>query len=118
MSRSQERGLREWLSDIVSWGERIAEHLEGMNEPEFVADRKTQDAVIRCLECVGEASRQVVTSGYAASFPETEFLQAYWTRNRLAHGYYDIDLARVWLTATESIPSLLVNVRGVLHGLK
>ena len=118
MSRAEDRSLRDWLSDIVSWGERISEHLEGMDEPAFAADRKTQDAVVRCLECVGEASRQVMASGHATSFPEVELLQAYWTRNRLAHGYYDIDLTRVWLTATESIPTLLVNVRGVLRGLE
>jgi uncharacterized protein with HEPN domain len=118
MSPAEDRSLRDWLSDIIAWGERIAEHLQGMDESAFAADHKTQDAVIRCLECVGEASRQVVASGHAASFPEVEFLQAYWTRNRLAHGYYDINLARVWLTATESIPTLLNNVRGALRGLK
>jgi uncharacterized protein with HEPN domain len=117
MSGPDERGLREWLSDIIAWGERIADHLEGMDESTFAADLKTQDAVIRCLECVGEASRQVVASGHATSFPDVEVLQAYWTRNRLAHGYYNIDLTRVWLTATESIPSLLINVRGALRGL-
>src|SRR5215218_9164219 len=113
MSRAEDRSLQDWLSDIISWGERVADHIEGMDESTFAADRKTQDAVIRCLECVGEASRQVVVSGHATSFSDIEFLQAYGTRNRLAHGYYDISLTRVWLTATESIPNLLVDVRGV-----
>jgi Ribonuclease HepT-like len=57
---SGERDLRQWLQDIVTWEQRMAEYLLGMNEETFAVDRRTQDAVIRCLACIGEASRRVL----------------------------------------------------------
>jgi uncharacterized protein with HEPN domain len=115
---SGERGLRQWLQDIVTWEQRMAEYLLGMNEETFAVDRRTQDAVIRCLACIGEASRRV--PGLAADElpPGIEFLQAYWTRNRLVHGYYDVNLQRVWLTATQSAPALAADVMKLLDELK
>jgi uncharacterized protein with HEPN domain len=109
-----ERAVEEWLKDIVHWGDRLAVHLDGMSEQAFLEDARTQDAVARCLECIGEASRQVVASGEARQLPGIEFVEAYWTRNRIAHGYYDLNQSRVWATATQSAPNLVSHVRRVL----
>ena len=117
MSGTPERGLEQWLRDIVSWGQRIAEYLRGLDEERFLADRRTQ-AVIRCLECIGEASRRILTSDRKDLPPGIEFLQAYLTRNRLEHGYFDINLQCVWLTATESAPALAAGVKKLPHELE
>jgi uncharacterized protein with HEPN domain len=113
MSRKK-RVLREWLSDILEWGDRMSLYLDTIDEQAFLSDRKTQDAVVRCLECIREASRQIVADGHAQRFPHIQFVEAYWTRNRLAHGYYDLNLHRVWKTATESAPKLVEQVRHVV----
>jgi uncharacterized protein with HEPN domain len=118
MSGSPERGLEQWLHDIVSWEERIAHYLRGLDEQGFLTDQRTQDAVIRCLECIGEASRQILALDRKDLPSGIEFLQAYWTRNRLAHGYFDINLQRVWMTATQSAPALAADVRKLLLELE
>lgn len=82
---------------------------EGMAKPDFLADRKTQQAVILNLIVLGEAASKI-----ASEFPE--FTGAYsalpWQqmrgmRNRMAHGYFDIDLDVVWETVQTSLPTLL-----------
>jgi uncharacterized protein with HEPN domain len=112
------RDLRQWLQDIVTWERRIAEYLRDMDEEAFSADRRTQDAVIRCLACIGEASRRVLGLAEENLPPGVEFLQAYWTRNRLVHGYYDVNVQRVWLTATQSAPALAADVKKMLDELE
>ena len=115
MSVSKERDAREWLRDIVNWGDRIALYLDGRSEAEFADDTMVQDAVLRCLECIGEASSQVIKAGYAELYPDIEFVEAYWTRNRIAHGYYDVSVGRIWITATEAIPSFVEKARRALN---
>jgi uncharacterized protein with HEPN domain len=46
-----------------------------------------------------------------------EFLEAYWARSRFAHGYFDLDMSRVWLTATVSAPKLVTDVEQLLKTL-
>jgi len=114
---SGERDLRQRLQDIVAWEERIAEYLRGMNEGSFTGDRRTQDAAIRCLACIGEASRHVLSPAEEDLPSGIEFLQAYWTRNRLVRGYYDVNVQRIWLTAWQSAPTLAAEVKKILESL-
>ena len=92
----------------------MAGYLGQMTEADFLSDQMRQDAVIRCLECIGEASRRILASKLEELPPDIEFLQAYWTRNRLAHGYFDINMSRVWMTATQSAPALVADAKRLL----
>jgi uncharacterized protein with HEPN domain len=68
------RSEREWLSDIVSWGERLQEHLAGIDRKTFFADKLKQDAVSKCVEAIGEAARlpaslTISIRNWTGSFP-------------------------------------------------
>jgi uncharacterized protein with HEPN domain len=110
MSKKQ-RPVEDWLADVVHWGERMAGYIEGMDEEAFAGDLLTQDAVIRCLECIGEAAHHLQDADHSGGFDELELAEAYWTRNRLAHGYYDISAARVWATASGSAARFVEKAR-------
>jgi uncharacterized protein with HEPN domain len=112
----EQRSRRERLSDIVEWGTRMQAYLVGVDERSFANDTKTQDAVIRCLECIGEASRHIVASDEGVDAHTAELMAAYWTRNRLAHGYFDVNITRVWQTATGPAAELTASVRRLLGG--
>ena len=59
MSRSDQLRVKEYLNHILEAIERINRYSNGMDEEEFLQDEKTQDAVIRNFEIIGEASRNI-----------------------------------------------------------
>jgi uncharacterized protein with HEPN domain len=75
---------------------------------DFKADRKTQDAVIRNLEVIGEACRNVLKHdpALAQAHPHVPWGVAYEMRNALAHGYFKVDLDIVWATITQDLKGL------------
>ena len=75
-----------------------------------------QDAVIRNLEIIGEASRNIerVAPQFVAAHPELPLTYAYEMRNVLAHGYYKVNLAFVW-TIKRDLPMLQVEVAKALN---
>jgi uncharacterized protein with HEPN domain len=83
--------------------------VEGLSKDEFVDDKRTQQAVIMSLVIIGEAATKVMDR-----FPEftAQNTQVPWRsmrgmRNRIAHGYFDINLDVVWDTVQVALPELL-----------
>ena len=77
--------------------------------------RMLQDAVIRNLEIIGEACANL-TPEFRDSHSEVPWLKASAIRNRLVHGYFDVDLSVVWQTAREALPPFVAQVRAILPG--
>jgi uncharacterized protein with HEPN domain len=50
------RREREWLSDIISWRERLQDHLSGIDREAFFGSILIQDAASKCVEAIGEAA--------------------------------------------------------------
>lgn len=94
-----------YVRHMLDAAEAVLGYAKGMTEDEFRADRKTQDAVIRQIEGIGEASRHV-SAGYRLRHPTVPWIHAGDMRNRLIHGYFEIDLAIVWNTVQHDIPLL------------
>lgn len=78
-----------------------------------MANRMLQDAVIRNLEVIGEACVNL-SSELRDAHPGVPWQRASGIRNRLVHGYFDVDLGVVWQTATDSLPQFVDQVRKVL----
>ncbi len=81
-----------------------------------MADRKTQDAVIRNLEIIGEACNNVTKNhpGFTAEHATVPWSFAYEMRNALAHGYFTVDLAIVWQTIQIDLPALKSQVAALV----
>ncbi len=79
-----------------------------MSEIEFLSDELVQDGVIRNLEVIGEASRNIERSNpeFAAAHPELPLSIAYDMRNALSHGYFKVDFVIVWKTIRTDLPQL------------
>ena len=93
------------LDDILSATERILGYVAGMSESEFVADLRTQDAVIRNLEVIGEAVKKLPDSHRSAA-PEVDWRKIAGLRDILIHAYFNVDVRLVWEIATERVPEL------------
>ncbi len=91
-----------------------------MSREEFFADTLKQDAVIRNIEIIGEATNNLLEAdpGIAAKYPSIPFAQIYGMRNRVAHGYFAVSLAMVWDSVEQDIPELREKMAKVLEELR
>ena len=110
-----ENRLPDYLDQIQQAATDARSFVEGIAKDDFLADKRTQQAVIMSLIVIGEAATKVM-DGYV------EFTQAHadvpWRsmrnmRNRMAHGYFDINLDVVWETVQEWLPALLQQLPAV-----
>lgn len=108
MTRNKPRRTADHLGHIIEAIDNIQSYTAGMDATGFKADRKTQDAVIRNLEIVGEACNNVVKHdpAFAQQHPQVPWGFAYEMRNALAHGYFTVDLDIVGATVTSDLPGL------------
>ena len=111
--------LLDYLGHMLEAVERCREYVGGMDEAAFLADRKTQDAVIRTLEVLGEASNNIRKHhpDFIAGHPEIPFGQAIGMRNVLSHGYFLVDLQAVWAAIQADLPPLRQSLRAALDSL-
>jgi len=94
--------------------------VEGLSKAEFLEDRRTQQAVIMSIIILGEAATKVMET--AAEFTQIH-TQIPWRsmrgmRNRIAHGYFEINLDIVWETVQTALPELLKQIPIVRQSLE
>ena len=104
--------LRDYLDHIIEATARIRDFTEDMTELTFLESKLVQDGVIRNIEVIGEAARNVQRRfpQFAAAHPEVPWEDVYWMRNRLSHGYFAVDLELVWKTVERDIPELELQI--------
>lgn len=119
MNQAKQFRLTDYLGHILDAIGRSREYVEGMDEPAFLSDRKTQDAVIRTLEVIGEASNNIRKSfpEFLANHPEIPFGKAVGMRNVLSHGYFLVELEAVWAVIHADLPPLHDNIKALLDSL-
>ena len=107
--------VADFLSHIVEAIERIERYTGEIDRDAFAASGITQDAVIRNLEVIGEACRNIerVDPDFAARYPALPLHAASGMRNLLSHGYFAIDLDIVWTTIKTSPPPMEQQVRRI-----
>ena len=95
------RGLRQvdYLLHMLEATALAQSYLEGMSKPDFLEDKRTQQAVILNFMVIGEAATKL-----AERLPQVEWKSMRGMRNRLAHGYFDINLDIVWDTVKQALP--------------
>lgn len=112
MKRDQQR-LPDYLGHILEAIERIGRYTDEIDENSFLADEMAQDAVIRNLEIIGEASHNIERDypEFAAAHPELPLAFAYQMRNAVAHGYFKVDLEIVWKTIQNDLADLHTQIQ-------
>lgn len=100
--------VTDYLGHIIEAIERIGEYTADIDEVGFLDNKMIQDAVLRNIEIVGEAARNIERDApeFAAQHPEIPWTVIYTMRNRIAHGYFKVDLEIVWRTIQRDLPEL------------
>jgi len=93
MSSNHSLRIPDYLDHILQAIARIKNYTHGITETAFLGDEKTQDAVIRNIEVIGEAARNIERNhpDFAAQHADVPWGIAYEMRNALAHGYFKVD---------------------------
>jgi uncharacterized protein with HEPN domain len=101
-----DRSDRELLSDIRESIQRISEYLSGFDYESFVKDIKTQDAVIRNLEILGEATKRL-SQEFRTAHAEVPWKSMAGARDRLIHDYFGVNLDVVWQIVSVELPKVI-----------
>jgi len=107
---------QDYLGHIVEAIDRIHRYVEDLTELGFLEDEKTQDAVVRNFEILGEASRNMEKhhAAFAQAHTEVSWDLMYTMRNRVAHGYFKVDYELVWKTIHADLPELRAQVAALM----
>jgi uncharacterized protein with HEPN domain len=104
------------LEDILVAADRIARFIEGMDLDGFLADDKTQSAVVREVMVMGEAASQVPTAARIA-YPDIPWQDLVQLRNYYIHVYHGVNYRRVWNASTRRVPLIRAHVAAALEAL-
>ena len=110
MNEEDEVFLRHILESI----EKVESYTKNSSKEKFTQQIQLQDAVIRRLEIIGEAARNI-TSAFKNkhnSLPWNEMIR---TRDKVIHGYFGIDLDIVWDILKKDLPQLKESILKILH---
>lgn len=104
----REPRAEDYLDHMVEAIRLARSFTEGMAKADFLADRKTQQAVILNLIVLGEAATKIAAESpeFVAAHPALPWQQMRGMRNRMAHGYFAINLDVIWDTVQISLPEL------------
>ena len=109
----------DYLGHILNAIERIERYTDDIDEIGFLGNELVQDAVIRNIEIIGEASNNIqrVNAEFAAQHDDIPWLVMYTMRNRVSHGYDKVDMEIVWKTIQGDLPVLYTQIQGALTSL-
>jgi uncharacterized protein with HEPN domain len=102
---SKKRRDKDFLGDIQEAMEAVAFYTKGMTFRKFLDDRKTQDAVVRNFEVMGEAAKNI-SPFFKGKYPDVPWREIAGLRDKLIHFYFGIDYKIVWSITKKALPKL------------
>jgi len=107
------RDYKLYLDDILEAAKRIEKYTKGLSLEKLKKDTLVLDGVVRNLEIIGEAAKNI-PSQTREKYPEIEWKKIAGFRDILAHEYFGIDLEVVWDIVKNKLPTLKTQVNRIL----
>jgi len=101
--------LADYLEHIRDAAREAMNLIQGMDKPAFLADRRTQLAVVALLSVIGEATGNILRrhAEFTEAHPEIPWRKMRGLRNRVTHGYFSINFELIWMITQRDLPALL-----------
>lgn len=109
MKKDADIFLEHILESII----KVEDYTAGISKKEFVASSQIQDAVIRNLEVIGEAAKNV-PADFRGRFPEIRWKEISGMRDVLIHQYFGVDLDIIWKIIIDDLPELKREIEDIL----
>ena len=117
MSRRKNRDYRDYVIDIHSEIIRIQEFTDGMDYDAFLSDIRTNYAVMKALENMGEAAKKIPES-LRSKYPEIPFREMAGMRDVVTHNYDGISYDMIWEVIKKEIPKLIPELEIMIDSIK
>lgn len=107
--------LADYLDHMLEAAQQACLYVEGLEKSDFLEDKRTQQAVILNLVILGEAVTKLLNQDetFAVRYPQVPWRSIKGMRNRLAHGYFEINLDVVWDTVQTALPRLVAQLPAI-----
>jgi len=102
-----------YVQHILDCIERIQLYVSNMDQDAFSDNLIVQDAVVRQLEIIGEATKRI-SKDFRQKYPDIPWIDMAGMRDVLIHDYIEVDFDIVWLTVNEQIPVLKKQINSLL----
>ena len=109
------RIFNDYLDDIKNAISDISEFTESMDFEEFIRDRKTCHAVIRCFEIIGEAVKNLPDE-VKSLYPDIPWREIAGMRDKMIHEYFGVNLQIVWQTIEDDLPIFNAIIKALIKG--
>lgn len=111
--------LLDYVGHMLEAAELAISYIAEISKDEFLADKRTQQAVILNIVVIGEAATKLDNDypDFTHRYPDIPWKSMRGMRNRVAHGYFDIDLNIVWDTVQGALPKLVDMLTAIRTGL-
>lgn len=106
-----------FIGHILESIELIEEYAHELTLQEFQRNRAIQDAIIRRLEIIGEAVKNL-GGPFKAKHPEIPWKPMAGMRDILIHEYFDVDLSLTWSVVKRELPSIKKHLQAILESLQ
>ena len=103
-----------YLEHIIDAVKDIESFTRGLTKSQFLKNKLRQSAVIRQLEIIGEASKNL-PENFREKYSEVEWKKIAGTRDKIIHHYFGIDLNTVWDILQEDIPDLKEKILKIME---
>jgi uncharacterized protein with HEPN domain len=112
---SAQRRDNDYLADIQEAIQRVIAYTNELSYQQFLEDTKTQDAVVRNLQVIGEAAKKLSVS-LRKAHAHLPWKEMAGLRDKIVHEYFGINYDIVWTVAREELPVLVSEIEDLLSG--
>jgi len=117
MDKGKDRDDIVFLEDILECIEKIQQYVHGLSEKEFEENAEKQDAVIRRIEIIGEAVKNI-SANTRSHYPLIKWREIAGMRDVVIHQYFGVSIGLVWRVAISDLPKLKPEIEAIIHDLE
>ena len=110
------RNIALYIKDLLENIKHAETFTENVTYEDFIKDKKTSYAVVRCIEIIGEAAKNI-PDDVRERYPDIPWKKMAGMRDKISHFYFGIDMEKVWLSVKRDIPKIKLQVKKILKDI-